>query len=69
VTRGSKIHDALGEHLRGCARCRGASPEEARLRQPAAHRHDVPEATLATLCPVGLVVYQAYLRWLASPDE
>lgn len=67
MTHGSEVHDALGRHLRGCAQCRGVDPERARLEQPRAPRHSVPEETMAALCSAGRSLYQAYLRWLAEP--
>jgi hypothetical protein len=33
MTRGSRIHDELGEHFRICERCRDANPEKTRLQQ------------------------------------
>jgi hypothetical protein len=69
VTRGSKIHDEVSDHFRRCAQCSGANPEEIRIRQAPALRLTVPDAVIATLCPVGRPIYRAYLRWLAEPDE
>jgi len=66
MTRGSRIHDELGEHFRGCPRCRDVNPEEIRLLQPPALRRSVPAPTLEALCPAGRPIYQAYLRWLAE---
>ena len=64
VTRGSWIHDDLGDHLKGCAQCRAVNAETVR-----AARRSVDDATLAALCPSGRSIYQAYLSWLAEPDE
>lgn len=66
MTRGSRIHDELGEHFRICSRCRDANPEKTRLQQPLSLRHNIPATTLAALCPAGCHIYQAYLRWLTE---
>lgn len=68
MTRGSRVHDEVGQHFRSCKQCRDINPEELRVRQPVTIRRTVPEATLAALCPVGRTIYQAYLRWLAEPE-
>jgi hypothetical protein len=72
VTRGSWIHDDLRGHFAACAQCRGADPENKRVKRDEPGRvseRDVPAATLAAMCPDGRSIYRSYLRWLAEPDE
>jgi len=51
MSRGSAIHDAIGDHFRSCAHCRAVDPEEVRIRQAAQLRLTVPEATLKGAVP------------------
>jgi hypothetical protein len=70
MTKGSYIHDDVSHHFSGCAQCRKANPEAARVAQPgSAPRLFVPNAVLAAMCLSGRSIYQSYLRWLAEPDE
>jgi hypothetical protein len=69
MTRGSQIHDEVGDHFKRCTQCRAVDPERLRVQQSKAIRLTVPEATLAAMCLSGRHVYTAYLRWLAEPDE
>jgi hypothetical protein len=68
MTRGSRIHDEVGQHFRSCAQCRNVNPEETRLRQALSLGLTIPKATIAALCPPGRAIYQEYLRWLAEPE-
>jgi len=68
VTRGSGVHDELGEHLELCVQCRLVNAEGVRIARPREQRHAVDAETLAALCPEGRSIYRAYLSWLAEPD-
>ena len=72
MTRGSWIHDDVGRHLSGCARCREADPESRRRKHAVPGKvseRDVPAEVMAAMCPDGRSIYRSYLRWLAEPDE
>lgn len=71
MTKGSWIHDDVSRHFKACTQCHETDVENKRRK----HDHpghvserDVPEESLAAMCPDGRAIYRAYLRWLAEPD-
>jgi len=69
MTRGSEKQTAVSNHFNRCSRCWDADIENLRIQQPEDLRLTVPQDAIAKLCPLGRMLYEAYLNWLAEPDD